>query len=819
MKFKKLAKVFFAAAIAPSMGLQAQHLLTGQVKTTAGEPVPFAIIGIKNSQLAATSTANGTFKFRNLKSATYILSTRCLGFSDRTDTIQLDKDFNYDVILTASNKQLEEIVVNATRVDKNNGMAFNNVDAETIKKQNMGQDAPFILNQLPGVVVNSDAGNGVGYTGIRIRGSDGTRMNVTINGVPVNDAESQGTFFVNMPDLVSSTNNIQVQRGVGASSNGAGAFGATINFQTNELKEKAYAHAISTAGSYGTFRNTLSAGTGLLNNKFTLDARASNISSNGYIDRASSNLQSYYIAAGYYGEKTVIKFINFLGQEKTYQAWYYVPQDSIKKGNRTYNPSGEYYDANGKLQHYKNETDNYKQNNFQLHVVHQINSKLNFNLTGHFTKGAGFYEQYKNVIKEDMFGTSGASFETYGLPNVIVGIDTITKSDFIRRLWLDNNFAGGIFNFNYTVNSKLAITSGGGYNTYYGKHYNRILWAQYASNMEIDHQYYFTTTNKNDANFYVKTNYKPVANLNVFVDLQVRKTEYRYFGYSDSINQKYMNQSYTFFNPKMGLSYDLNAALNIYSSLAIGHKEPSGDDLTKNKPRARPSSEQMVDLEAGIKYLHKKVYLAANFYNMQYSNQLVLNGQIDNVGNPKHVNVAQSYRRGMELELNYILNRYFSLGGNMALSDNKIKKFVEYLDSANADYTVYYDQHKNEYKNTPISFSPKVVSSVILTFKPIKNMEIDLINKYVSRQYIDNTGRNDRSIMAYNVLNARMNYTIKTALIPEITFMCNVNNILNKLYETNGYTYSYYNATSLNTSNNLAPSAPPNFMVGVSMKF
>jgi len=811
MNKQKMAKFVFAVACFSMTKLNAQHNLSGQVKTDKGEAAPFAVIGIKNTQLSATTNAEGTFKFKNLKSDTYILVTKCLGYLDKTDTVNVTSDIVIDPQLSASNKQLDEVVVNATRVNKDNGMAFSNLDAETLKKQNLGQDAPYMLNQLPSVVVNSDAGAGVGYTGLRIRGSDGTRINVTINGVPVNDAESQGTFFVNMPDLVSSTNNIQVQRGVGASSNGAGAFGASINFQTNELKDKPYANVISTAGSYDTYRNTLAAGTGLLNNKFTLDARASSITSNGYIDRARSNLQSYYIAAGYYGKKSVLKFINFLGQEKTYQAWYYVPEDSLKKGNRTYNPSGEYYDANGKVHYYKNETDNYKQNNFQLHFIHQVNSKINFNITGHYTKGAGYYEQYKQ----------GQSLSAYKIENVITPKgDTIATSDLIRRLWLDNDFAGGIFNFNYTPNSKLAFAVGGGYNSYFGRHFGRVMWAQYASNSEIDHQYYYQTANKNDGNIYFKTNYKPVSNLNIFVDLQVRNVDHRFLGFVDSLatETKLQNQTYTFFNPKVGLSYDVNTRINIYASLAIANKEPNRNDFVQSSPTSRPKPEQLMDIEAGVKYELKKIYLAANFYNMQYKDQLVLNGKVNDVGAYNRVNVASSYRRGVELELNASLNKFFAVGGNVTFSQNKIEKFIDHTDSSDAAYTIS-TQYKVEYKNTDISFSPNVISSVMFVIKPVKNMEVSFINKYVDRQFLDNTSNAKRSIDPYNVLDIRFNYTIKTKLIPEIGFMFSVYNVLSTKYETNGYTFSYYTDAKLNTFNYKAPAAPLNFLGGISLKF
>ncbi len=815
MNKQNCAKMLFACAFAYSAGAIAQTGLTGKVTSAAGQPVPFAVVGIKNTQLSATANAEGVFEFPTLKSGTYIFTTRSLGFEDQTDTLVLGGnaggDFNLKVVLNASNKQLDEVVVNATRVDKNSGMAYSNVDAETLKKQNLGQDAPYMLNQLTGVVVNSDAGNAVGYTGIRVRGSDATRINVTINGVPVNDAESHGVYFVNMPDLVSSVNNIQVQRGVGASSNGAGAFGASINFQTNELKDKPYANVISTAGSYDTYRNTLAAGTGLLNNKFTLDARASRITSNGYIDRASSNLQSYYLAGGYYGKKSVIKLINFLGQEKTYQAWNYVPEDSIKRGNRTYNSCGQYTDPTGQTRYYKNETDNYKQNNFQLHFIHQANARLSFNLTGHYTKGQGYYEQYKNW----------ASLRRYKMDNVITPKgDTITSTDLIRRLWLDNDFAGGIFNVNYTPSSKLAFTLGGGYNTYFGRHFDRVVWARYASNSELDHEYNHNTGNKDDGNLYLKTNYRPLNTLSVFVDLQVRRVAYRFLGFDDSLALKMQDQSYTFFNPKVGVSYDLNTSLNVYASAAVGNKEPNRNDFVQSSPKSRPGSEQMLDIEAGARYTTRAVYFSANLYNMQYKDQLVLNGQINNVGAYNRVNVASSYRRGIELELNLSLGRYVAVGSNIALSQNKIEKFVEYIDSANADYSVVYTQHQNTFKNTDISFSPNVVSSAMLALKPVKGLEVSFINKYVGRQYLDNTANKRRSINPYNVVNVLVNYTVKTSLIPEISFMLSVNNITNLKYETNGYTTNaYMDSPDVITQNYLAPAAPTNFMGGVSLKF
>lgn len=787
----------------------AQQNIKGSICNEKGEALPFAQVAVKNSFNSGIANQYGEFELRAVKGTTCIILSRSIGYADGVDTILVSANQNIRLVLKASSKQLDEIVVNANRVTNDQGMAFANVKEEDIKKQNLGQDAPFVLGQLTGVVVNSDAGNGVGYTGIRIRGTDATRINVTINGVPVNDAESQGTYYVDMPDLLSSVNNIQVQRGVGASSNGAGAFGATINFQTNQLKDKPYANLITSGGSYHTMRTTVAAGTGLLNGKFTFDARASKISSDGYIDRAKSDLKSYYVAAGYYGKKDVVKFINFLGSEKTYQAWNYVLEDSVKRGNRTFNSCGAYVDANGQLKYYKNETDNYVQNNFQLHYIHQINARLNFNITGHYTKGAGYYEQYKQ----------NQTLADYKMEDIITAKgDTIASSDLIRRLWLDNDFAGGIINVNYTANTKLNLTFGGGYNTYFGKHYNRVMWARYASNSEIDYQYDLNTANKNAGNLYVKANYKPVKNMSVFVDVQARQIEYKFLGFDDANQATMQNKRFNFVNPKVGLSYNLNHQSNIYASLSTASKEPNRDDFVQASVYNRPKPEQLKDWEGGFRYANKKIELTTNVYFMDYKNQLVLNGQINAVGAYNRINVARSYRRGIELEMAAKLSKKLVFSGNCALSDNTIINFVEYIDSSDVNYTVF-TQSKKTYKRSDISFSPNVVASENITYMPFKNFECMLIYKQVGRQFLDNTSQLSRSIKPYDVMDFRVNYSIQTKVIPEITMTLAIHNLLNKLYETNGYTYSYYSGSSLSTQNYLATAAPRNFLVALSFKF
>jgi iron complex outermembrane receptor protein len=798
-----------AMAVACSFALKAQVSLSGFVSSPEKKPIPFSVVGIKNTFLSTQANAEGLFAFKDLKPGSYVLVTKCVGYKPKIDSIDVKENMTIEVTLTQSDVSLDEVLVNSTRVDNTSAFAHSDLSSEDIKKQNVGQDLPYALNSLPSVVINSDAGNGVGYTGIRIRGSDGTRINVTINGVPINDAESQGTYFVDMPDILSSSNNIQVQRGVGTSANGAGAFGASINMQTNQLNEKPYAQLNNSIGSFNTVKNTIAAGTGLINNHFTFDARASRISSDGYMDRASSKLTSYYISGGYYGKKSVIKAIMFSGQEKTYQAWNYVLEDSIKAGNRTFNSCGMYYDANGNIKYYNNETDNYKQDNYQLHLIHNFSRQLTVSLTGHYTAGKGYYEQFKQ----------GEDLAKYKMPYVITPNDTLTTSDIIRRLWLDNDFVGALGNINYSPTSKLNFVLGGGYNSYIGRHNGEVVWAQFADPNDLKPRYYDDKATKTDGNVYLKTTFKPTSKLTVFVDLQYRSVNYSFTGFDTSrVNTEIQDANYGFFNPKLGINYLLAPNTNVYASYGIANKEPNRNDFTQSTALSRPKSEQLNDLEFGITQRFKHMSIGANFYDMEYKNQLVLNGQINDVGAYNRVNVDYSYRRGVEVELNADLTRYFTFNGNITLSQNKVKNFKEYIDSSDVNYTVF-TQYEKKYTLTDISFSPGVIAAANLVFKPVKNLQIAVLNKYVGRQYLDNTSDVQRSIHDYFVTDLRINYTIRTRLIKEINLIAVIYNISNTVYETNGYNYSFYSGDQLYKQNYLAPAAPTNFMLGLNLKF
>lgn len=787
---------------------KAQFSIIGKMSLADGSAAAFAPIGIQQTFISTTSNVDGVFRFDNLKIGTYILVTKLVGYKTKLDTVILDKTKLVEVQLKPSDVNLDEVIVNTNRVNKGSGMAFSDVSKEQLDKQNLGQDIPILLNNLTSVVANSDAGNGIGYTSLRVRGSDATRVNVTINGVPVNDAESQGTFWVNMPDLVSSVNSIQLQRGVGASSNGAGAFGASLNLETSALNEKAYAQMMVSAGSFNTLRTTVSAGSGLIAKKFAIDVRGSQITSDGYIDRAASTLRSYYASAGYYGKKTIIKAISFNGWEKTYQAWYYVPEDSIKKGNRTFNPAGLYSDKNGKNAYYDNETDNYNQNNNQLHFIHSINDKWRVAVTGHYTKGKGYYEQFKQ----------NDAYAKYDIPDFTKDTTLITSSDLVRRLWLDNDFGGVLANVNYKPNSQLDITVSGAYSSYYGKHFGKVVSNAENNPMGINHRYYFNTSNKNDGNAYAKLNYKPNEFFTAFVDLQFRFVDYRFRGFNDKLEESAQAAYYSFFNPKFGMSWDVSKHTSVYTSIAIGNKEPNRDDFVQSTPVSRPKAEQLIDAEIGFKQQYKKVAFGLNGYHMQYNNQLVQNGQVNNVGAYNRVNAGTSFRRGIEAEWIWRMIKQLDITGNITLSQNKILSFTEYIDAYDSVYN-YVGQVSKAHKNTDISFSPSVISALGLVVKPIKNLEIMIQNKYVGKQYLDNTSNAKRTIDAYYTTDAILNYTIKTKWVKELVISGSIYNIWNAKYVTNGYTYSNFVGNDLVTYNNYATAAPTNFLVGLKLRF
>jgi len=687
---------------------------------------------------------------------------------------------------------LDNIEVTSIRAGDKAPFTKTNLTKQQIANINLGQDLPFILNSTPSVFVSSDAGNGVGYTEMYIRGTDATRINVTLNGIPYNDEESQGTFFVDLPDVSSSVNSIQIERGVGTSSNGAGAFGATINLSTNEVNKEPYIESNNSFGSFKTWKNTLKFGTGLLKKHFLIDGRVSKITSDGYIDRATSNLKSLYFSAAYINEKSSLRFNIISGKEKTYQAWYGVPE-SYLDSDRTYNPAGT--EKPGAP--YANETDNYIQTHYQLFYNHKINSSLNYNVVTFLSRGLGYYEEYR----------AGEAFSDYYLPNIIEGTDTITTTNLIRRLWLNNYFYGSVFSLQYHKN-KTEITFGGGWTEYDGQHYDIVTWAQQW--FPPNYKYFNAPATKNDLNFYGKLMQTLGSGFTGFLDLQERFVRYRIDGFDDDPTLT-VDKAYSFFNPKAGISYNKNN-YQAYLSCSVAAKEPNRDDFEANVDQI-PQPEILYDTELGIERKDKTFNYGVTFYYMYYHNQLVNTGKINDVGAYTRTNTPESYRAGIELQGAALVTKWFNLSGNLSFSKNKIKNFTEYIDD--------YDnglQKENFYHNTDISFSPDLIGSAAVNFIPIKNGEINFQSKYVGRQFLDNTTHFSRSVNPYFVENLKFSYALFKKIGKEIDFIFQINNLFNNKYESTGYTYNYISGGELTVENYYFPMALTNFMAAINIR-
>ncbi len=690
---------------------------------------------------------------------------------------------------------LDEVFVSAVRVTKESPVTFSNLTKEEFASRNLGQDIPVLMNYMPAVVTTSDAGAGVGYTGIRVRGSDGTRVNVTINGIPYNDSESQGSFWVNMPDFASSTENLQLQRGVGTSTNGAAAFGASLNLLTDAISDEAYGQISSSIGSFSTLRNNLKFSTGLLNDHVEFSGRLSQIGSDGYIDRASSKLKSYFLQGTYKNDKTLIKALMFGGQEKTYQAWNGIDAETLVT-DRTFNSAGMYTDANGEVQFYDNEIDNYKQDHFQLHWNQRVSEHWDTNLAFHYTRGRGFFEQYK----ED------ADFADYGLEPIIVDGQDLNTTDLIRRKWLNNNFYGTVFSANYTQD-RLKVILGGGWNKYEGEHYGEIIWAKYPSNSSIRDRYYDNDASKTDINVFAKAIYDLTGQWKLFGDLQYRRVGYN----ADGNETGLVDDTFNFFNPKAGVTYLLNSNNSFYLSYARANREPNRDDYENGSPRP----EKLNDFELGWRYLDTSVQINTDVYYMRYKDQLVLTGELNDVGFPQRANVGDSYRLGLEVDANFQLGEHFSLRPNIALSINR-----------NVDFVFERDGILQDLGNTNISFSPDIVFGNIFTYKPVNNLQLSLLNKYVGKQYMGNIDSEASVLDAYTTTDFNIQYSIETnSFIKSIVLSGLVNNIFNTKYVSNGFFYTfnddYTNPGTITTVEGAGyyPQAGINFLVGATFNF
>ena len=727
----------------------------------------------------------------------------------RADTTADDDDTTAEVQAVPDTMKkahdLNAVEVRAIRASDLSPFAKTNLTKADIQKQNLGQDLPLLLQFTPSVITNSDAGTGIGYTGIHIRGTDPTRINVTFNGMPVNDPEEQATFFVDIPDIASSTSSIQIQRGVGTSTNGAGSFGGTISINNLQQMDSAGVIFNSSYGSFNTFKNTLVAGTGMLKGGWQFDVRLSKLSSDGYINRATTDLKSMQFTAGWTpNDRTSFHFLFMPGTEKTGQAWDGVPQDSLGS-NRKYNDLGLKEDGT----YYNNQTDNYTQNYYQLFADH----KFGANITGHLglflTRGKGYYEEYKQ----------GQNYSDYGLPNIVTPAgDTFSQTSLIRRLWLDNYYYGSVFSLMYNKNN-THLTLGGGWSQFENQHYGTVIWAQNGG-VPDNFEWYRHDAQKNDLNIYAKAE-QTIGSVTLFGDMQYRNVAYYINGFQDNPDLR-PSVNYDFFNPKAGLTWRIkNDAVEqqkLYASVAVGNREPNHDDFEVD-PSMLPKPETVYDGEAGYEISRRKWNAGVNLYYMYYHNQLVPTGQINDVGAYTQTNVAESYRAGIELQASIIATRWLKFYGNATFSQNKISNFTEYID--NYDSTA---QRAVNHGTTDIAFSPNVISALTAAFTPFaphngNTFEVDITGKYVSKEYLDNTSNDGRAIQRYGFCNVLLRYGLKFRPFREVVATLALNNIFGQLYENNGYTYTYISGGAMSTSNAYFPQAGFNVLGGITVRF
>ena len=721
-------------------------------------------------------------------------------------------------IIYLSSISLESVMIKAV-ANKNAPIAQSNLDAKEIEGLNLGQDIPMLLNMQPGTVVSSDAGAGIGYTDIRIRGTDGTRTNVTVNGVPINDAESQGTFWVNMPDLASSAQNIQVQRGAGTSTNGPGAFGASINVQTTS-SDKAYGYFQTSVGSFNSVKNSIAGGTGWINNKWNLEMRLSQITSDGFIDRSPAELQSYMLSLGYrHSKKTSIKFLSFGGSERTNQAWNGVPIEKFRdsgltnhfnRNRSTYKTQRDSVNLFGSdadrynYYTYEDEVDDYSQLHNHIYLNHQFNKKNQLNVTLYSTIGKGYFEQFKLYDK----------MSDYGYDPTIIGTDTIRNSDVIRQRWLDNSLLGINANYTYT-NYPLSVTVGGGYNNYLGDHYGLLKWARIIPNASYNATYYSSTGFKIDGNAYSKINYVLGKGLNAFADLQIRRVYHEGSGTDNDLRRINFDLNALFFNPKAGISWQANKNLKTYYSFSVANKEPSRGDFTDNRTAVRPKAERLIDHEFGVEYSKGGLRYTGNFYYMDYKDQLILTGAVNDVGSAIRTNVASSYRTGLESVLKYFFKPNLALGGNISISQNKIKEF----DNIFIDYNDY-SEVKETLKNKSIALSPDMVAALQLVYNPIPSVQLSYNHKFVSKQYLDNTENERRSLPAFNTGQFMASCAISSKNYRRLLLQLHVNNVWDVTYASRGYTFGYYYTPGSFTDEvYVFPQAGRNIQLGVKLEF
>ncbi|KAA6352660.1 iron complex outermembrane receptor protein [termite gut metagenome] len=719
---------------------------------------------------------------------------------------------------------LQEVQVVSVRAAAKTPVAYVNVGKEEIDRQNFGQDIPFLLSSTPSVLTTSDAGTGVGYTSIRVRGTDASRINITANGIPMNDAESHGVYWVDMPDFASSLEDVQVQRGAGTSTNGAGAFGASINMRTQATPVKAYTELLGSYGSFNTHKETVKIGSGLLAEHWAFDLRLSNIQSDGYRDRASSDLQSYFIQGGYYGKASTLRFISFGGDEKTYHAWDGISREMLDT-DRRYNPNGE-IERNGKVAgFYDDQTDNYRQTHYQILFNRIFSPVWNLNVALHYTNGFGYYQEYKN----------SRTLAEYALAPYEINGATMKKANLVRQKLMDTDFGGAVFSLNYN-DKNLSASAGGGANRYTSDHYGKVVWVEnYIGTLNPGHEYYRSDGTKDDANIYAKVNYEVGGGVNLYADLQYRYINYKIKGNNDKwdwtasperLQTLNIGESFSFFNPKAGAFWQINPDNSVYASLAVAQKEPTRNNYTDGLFTQYPKPEKMFDYELGYTYHNACFTAGVNIYYMDYTDQLVLNGKLNEIGEPMAENVRDSYRTGIELSVGVKFADWLRWDVNGTWSRNRIRDYTEYLSDYDDSWNYLYTQTERRLGNTPIAFSPSFTGNSLIALNH-KGWNASLQSQYVSRQYMDNSGSKENSLDAYFVNHLHAGYTFQLPATKSITIGATIYNLFNEKYETNGYSMTaaiYKNGDKANQPEigndpRFYPMAGANVLVNAVLKF
>lgn len=836
MRFNILATFILTALSLCDLSAQF-YTLSGNIYDDADNPLEGASVFIRESDHATITDSRGRFVLDSLEAGVNVLVCTHIGHKRILEYLELTGDLDLEIAMEKFSYDLDAVMITSNRIKEDKPFSFSTVRKEEMEPNNLGQDLPFLLRYSPSLVVSSDAGAGIGYTGLRIRGSDPTRINVNINGIPINDAESQSVFWVNMPDFASSAEDIQIQRGVGTSTSGTGSFGGTIGINTHKIRRDNYIDVTAGVGSFGTNKISAKLGTGLLNNTFFIDGRVSFINSDGFIDRASSDLSSYYISVGKITDNSTLRFDYFSGQEETFQAWNGVPKakfdnDQARLQNHfdlnfypeLQNPILVNTDAQNiystvmvkdstnlfesdpsKYNYYtfENEIDRYQQDHYQLHWGTSRDDYFESNVSLHYTRGEGYFEQFK----------LGESLADYGLSSITDTLsgNEVTEANLVRRKWLKNHFYGAVANLKWNFTEQLNLHWGSAVHIYTGNHLGRIHAWDIRSAIDPTETYYNNDGDKTEASSFLKLNYE-LKKISFFGDLQYRYVSYGVVGRDDDLVVHDFKDNLNFINPKAGVSYMVNDENQLYASVSVGNREPDRNDYLSVPEGEFPKSERMIDYELGLRSRYEKLAIGLNLYYMDYKDQLVITGELNDVGATLRANVPESYRSGIEAEIGFELVEKVDVYANATFSQNKIAFFEEILFDYGTNSEVI-----NTYEDTDIVLSPNVISAFGLNYRPMKGLQLGVQSKYVGPQFLDNTSNPDRALDAYFLTGLTASYKMKWKKIKNIQFNAQVNNLFNAKYASNGYSFSYLYEGVTTTENYVFPQAGLNWLLGLTI--